>query len=298
MDNIQRLAQQAMMAPPHIRARYRAVLWEPIPGTGERVVALLSVEPERTSEDELLAGTYPVLKADRLRAIFGRKRGDAAAGVVQECAQYMTQRQQSGVALEELKPLFGGFMLGPVYQARAYSMDQLLDAAVRTVSALGTSEEILAEGEPARPGQTRGTAEFLREVRRVFAGGDEMLQKRFHVKLQREQSGPEVWIDYASGHRIIQAASVPGSTKQAHSAEFELKAKLLDLQVLRDEFKENSFEPALLLNVRSLESPLSDEALRVAKTSHEQFRCFAEWARLDVIEVSTPSAAALVLEKF
>jgi len=297
VDSIKRLAQQAMMAPPHIRARYRAVLWEPVPGTGERIVALLSVEPERTSDDELLAGTYPVLKVDRLRTIFGRKRGDAAAGVMQECAQYMTQRQQAGVPLDELKPLFSGFILGPVYQARAYSIDQLLDAAVRTVSAFGTAEEILAENEPARPGQTKGTAEFLREVRRVFAGNDEMRQRRFHVKLQREQSGPELWIDYASGHRFIQAASVPGSTKQAHPAESELKAKLLDLEVLRDEFKGNAFEPAILLNIRSLESPTSNEAFNVAKHSHEQFKRYADWAKLRIIEVSTPSAAAEALER-
>lgn len=297
MDAIDKLIAQSLTTPPNLVARYRAVLWEPLPGTGERVAALVSVEPTSGATDELLAGTYPVLKPERLRAIFGRRRGDAAAGVIRECAAFMTSRQLAGVPLEQVAPLFSGFILGPILQARAYGIEQLLDAAVRTVSSIGSADEILVETDSNRPGLTRRTADFLREVRRVFSDGDDLLQRRFHVRLQREQSAPEVWVDYAAGHRVVQAASVPGSAKQASPAELELKSKLLDLEVVRDEFSGNRFEPMVLLNVRSLEEPASEDALKLAKRAHEQFRRYADWAKFEMLEVSSPDAAAHALER-
>lgn len=297
MDTIERLVSGALTTAPHLVARFRAVMWEPVPGTGERIVALLSVEPAASSIDEVLPGTYRILRPDRLRAIFGRKRGDGAAGVLRECAKYMTSRQLAGVPLEEVKPLFAGFSLGPIHQARGYSLEQLLDAAVRTVSSLGSADEIMTDTDVSRPGQTRRTAEFLREVRRVFSDGDDVRGRRFHVRLQREQAAPEVWIDYASGPVVVQAASVPASAKQGPPAESELKAKMLDLEVLRDEFSGNRFEPALLLNVRSLEQPVDADGLKVATEAHAKFLRYATWAKLRLIEVSTAAAAAEALER-
>ncbi len=295
MDSLDRILTPALLAPPHLVARFRAVMWEPVVGTGERIVALLSVEPSDSSVDEVVTGTYPVLLPERLRAIFGRKRGDAAAGVLRECAEFMSARQLAGVKLEELTPLFNSFMLGPVHQARAYSMEQLLDAAVRSVSSLGRADEILAETDMGRPGQTRRTADFLRDVRRMFAGDEDRL-RCFNVRMQREAEAPEVWIDYAAGPRVVQVASVPGSVKQEHSARSELKSKLLDLEIVREEFGSNPIQPALLLNIRSLESPLDDDALKVARAAHEEFRRYAEWTKVRLIEVSSAGAAAQALE--
>jgi hypothetical protein len=236
---VDRIVQHSLIAAPHIVARYRAVMWEPVQSTGERIVALLSVEPAPSCVHELPPGTYPVLKPERLRAIFGRQRGEAAAGVMSECAQFMTSSQLAGASLEQLKPLFRGFMLGSIQQARAYSVSQLLDAAVRTVSAVASAEDMMVEAEAVRPDQTRRTAEFLRQVRRGFAGGDDLRQRRFHVRLQRHDA-PEVWIDYADGPLMLQAATVPASANQAPPAEAELKSKLLDLAVVRAEFDGNS----------------------------------------------------------
>ena len=296
MDTVRRLIDQSLIAPPHLVARYRAVFWEPLPGTGERIVALVTIEPVGEPTVELLPGTYPVIKPERLRAIFGRKRGDAAAGVLKECAEFMTMRQAHGVSLEDVSPLFAGFTVGPILSVRAYGMEQLLDAAVRTLSAFGSAEDLTVEVEAPRSNQTRRTAEFLREVRRVFADGDEQRATRFHVRLQREQTTPEVWVDYASGHRVVQAVSVPGSAKQAPPAELELKAKILDLEVVRDEFKNNRFEPILLLNIRALEDLADEASLKVANQARERIHRYADWASLPLIEVSSPDAAAKVLE--
>jgi hypothetical protein len=285
----------SLLSAPTVVARYRAVMWEPIEGTGERVVALLSVEPSEDSADHLAPGTYLVLGQERLRAILGRIRGDSAFGVLSECARYMTSRQLRGEPIEQVQPLFRGFTTGPIHQARAYGVDQLLDAAIRTLSAFGSSSDLFGESDPVRPSNRR-SAEFLRQIRRAFAHGDEEKQRRFNVRLQREQSAPEVWVDYANGPVVLQVLSVPGSVNQAPPAEAELKSKILDLEVVRKEFDGNRIEPSLLLNVRSLESPLDEGGKRVAQQAHEQIRRYAEWASLRVFEVTSASDAARVLE--
>lgn len=297
MGIVDRIVQQSLIAAPHIVARYRAVMWEPLASTGERIVALLCVEPSPECTDELRPGTYPVLKPERLRALFGRQRGDAAAGVMAECAQYMSSAQATGVPIEELRPLFRGFALGPVHQARAYSVSQLLDAAVRTVSAVASADDMLIEAETDRPDQTRRTAEFLRQVRRAYAAGDDDLQRRFRVRLQREQSAPEVWVDYADGPVVLQVASIPATPNQAHPAEAELKSKLLDLEVVRAEFDGNHIIPTLLLNTRALEEPVNNAGLEVARSAHAQFLRYAEWAKLRVLQVATPAAAVHALDE-
>lgn len=272
-------------------------MWEPIEGTEERIVALLCIEPAEASAEEMAAGTYLVLPQDRLRIILGRARGDAAYGMLSECARYMTSRQSRGEPIEHVRPLFHGMTIGPVYQARAFSIDQLVDAAVRTLSAFGTAGELIGDGQADRPEITRRTAEFLRQIRRTFAAGDEERQRRFHVRLQREQNAPEVWVDYAAGPVVMQVASVPASANQAPPAEAELKAKILDLQIVRQEFEGNRFEPALMLNVRSLELPADDASKRIALNAHQQIRRYAEWANLRVIEVASAGAAAAELER-
>lgn len=295
MGIVDRLVQHSLIAAPHIVARYRAVMWEPVQSTGERIVALLAIEPALESAHELPPGTYPVLKPERLRAIFGRQRGDAAIGVMAECAQFMSSSQLAGDSLEQLKPLFRGFTLGPIQQARAYSVSQLLDAAVRTVSAVASADDMMIESEAVRPDQTRRTAEFLRQVRRGFAAGDDDKQRRFHVRLQRHNA-PEVWIDYADGPLVLQAATVPASANQAPPAEAELKSKLLDLEVVRAEFEGNRMLPTLLLNTRALHEPANAESLTLARSAHDQFLRYADWAKLRVFEVATPADAVTALE--
>jgi hypothetical protein len=260
------------------------------------VVALLCVEPAPECAAELAAGTYPVLKPDRLRALFGRQRGDAAVGVMAECAAFMTSSQAAGTTIEQVRPLFRGFSLGPIHQARAYSVPQLLDAAVRTVSAVASADEMLSEVASERPMQNRRTADFLRQVRRAYSAGDDLRQRRFNVRLQREQNDPVVWVDYADGPLVVQAATVPASPNQAPPAEAELKSKLLDLEVVRAEFDGNRISPVLLLNTHALEAPLSSDGLSIARGAHEQFLRYADWAKLRVLEVSTPTAAVDALE--
>lgn len=300
MDNKEQNTFLTSDAPPKFVARYRAVWWEPIESTGERIVGLLSVEPIHNGTGRLAPATYVALKKEKLRGLLGAKRGDASHSVLSECARYMSGRQATGVTLEELQPLFGGFVLGPIRQGRAYSYDQLLNAALRTSTVFADEDDLtlLAEGEPLSPANTHRTASFIRKLRRAYAGSDNDRQQRFNVRLQHEQTSPAITVDYASGPTVIQVTSVPGSANQAPPAEAESKSKILDLEVVRREFKENSVDATLLLNVKSLLEPTDTESGKIAKDAHEQIRRYAEWAKLRVIEVSSVTQAAEELERF
>jgi hypothetical protein len=297
VDHSEQISLASLTTPPHIVARYRPVIWEPIENTGERVVALLCVEPLEESADELPPATYGLLSIERLRALLGRHRGDAAKGVLAECAAYMTNRQMRGEPIEQVQPLFRGFTVGPVRQARAYSVDQLLDAATRTLTVFGAVVDWSNETEPDRTDTTRRTADFIRQVRRAFAAGDDERQRRFHVRLQRENDAPIVYVDYASGPVVLQVASVPATSNQAPPAEAELKGKILDLEIVRSEFGGNRIEPTLMLNVRSLVEPNDKESHRIASHAHDQIRRYADWAKVRVIEVTSASQAAGELER-
>lgn len=282
---------------PSIEARYRAVLWEPIESTGERVVALLCIEPVEGRSDTLRAETHVVLNAERLAALLGKRRAQAAFNVLSECAAYMSSRQMKGEPLEQVQPLFHGFTVGPIHIARAFSPKQLLDAAVRTLTIFGDAGDLFFEDHVIPADVTQRTADFIRQLRRTFAAGDSERQRRFHVKLQREQNAPAVVIDYAANHVLLQITSVPGSPNQAPPAESELKSKILDLEIVRDEFGSNKVEPTLMLNVRSLEETNDAETIKVARRAHDQMLRFADWAKLNVIEVRSATQAAEELER-
>jgi hypothetical protein len=278
-------------------ARYRAVMWEPLPGTGERLVSLLSVETHESSAQAISPGTYCVLSAARLRQMLGRQRALAASGLLNQCARFMTERQLAGMPLSELRPLFQGFELGPTFVARAYSVEQLLDAAVRSISAFGSAEEMIEE-EDARisPRHMIRTAEFLKQLRRIFTSEDKRLAARFDVPV-RVSNAPSVTIDYADGPFAVQVTSLPTTRKQAENTEREAQSKLFELDVAKAQLDGNAFRPALLLNLDALTETSGVEALRQAEATRERIVQFAKFKGVRVLEAETPAKAARILDR-
>jgi len=284
------------VAPPFV-ARYRAVLWEPIFGTGERIVALVAVEPHETANQAIAPATYPVIAAQRLRRLLGRERGNASANVLQECAQYMTHRQRVGLPLEDLRPLFRGFELGPVMVARAWGVEQLLDAAVRSVSAFGSAEEMIEEEEARQsPRHTVRTGEFLTQLRRIFVGHTKELASRFDVPLRGTADVPDVIVDYADGPLIVQVTSLPSTERQAEHTQREAESKLFQLNVARRQMSGNTFTPTLLFNTDALAESAGSEAHKHAEATYARLKRFAEFEGVGVLEAPSPSIAARLLD--
>lgn len=284
------------VTPPFV-ARYRAVLWEPIFGTGERLVALVAIEPHEATGQAVSPATYPVIAAPRLRRLLGRERGNASANILRECAQFMTQRQQAGLPLDELRPLFRGFEPGPVMVARAWGIEQLLDAAVRSVSAFGSAEEMIEEEESRQsPRHTVRTSEFLTQLRRIFVGHAKELASRFDVPLNGLGDVPDVVVDYADGPLVVQVTSLPSTERQAEHTEREAEAKLFQLSVARKQMSGNAFTPTLLFNTDALAESAGSEAHKHAEATYARLVRFAKFEGVRILEAPSPGIAARLLD--
>lgn len=249
------------LAPQSLIARYAPVFWEPLAGTGERIVAMVAIEPREGTSHAVSAGTHVVLQATRLRAMLGRQRAGAALGVLREAADFMTTRQRAGLPIEELRAPFKGLEVGPTFVVKGRSVEQLLDAAVRNVTAFGTAEDLIDDEEVhIAPRHTVHTTAFLGRVRRLLSIDDEEFKDRFERKLQLPGDAPVVVVDYSFQRWMVQVASLPSTARQAVNAQREAQSKLCELELVRKAMDGNKFEPVLLINEDALVRPSSNEA--------------------------------------
>lgn len=249
------------LAPQSLIARYAPIFWEPLAGTGERIVAMIAIEPHEGTSHAVSAGTHVVLQATRLRAMLGRQRAGSALGVLREAAEFMTTRQRAGLPLVDLRPPFRGLEMGPAFVVKGRSVEQLLDAAVRNVTAFGTAEDLIDDEEVSiAPRHTVHTTAFLGRVRRLLSVDDDVFKDRFERKLQLPGDTPEVVVDYAFERWMVQVASLPSTARQAINAQREAQSKLFELELVRKAMDGNKFEPVLLINEDALMCPSSNEA--------------------------------------
>jgi hypothetical protein len=291
-------SDQVTAAAAPFTARYCATLWEPLPGTGERIVALVSVESHESTSKVIAPGTYLVISAERLRRLLGRQRATAAHAILLECAQFMTTRQQAGQPLEELKPLFQGFQVGPAFVARAYSVEQLLSAAVRSISAFGSADGMIEEEEQRQsPRHMIRTAEFLAHLRRIVTATSKDFASRFDVPLPGRDGVPEVVIDYADGPLAVQVTSLPVTPRQVEHSEREANAKMFELDVARSQMAGNHLRATVLVNTDALASDVSAEGQRHAAQLKSRVLQFARHKGFEVLEADSPADAVELLER-
>ena len=283
-------------AMPPCAVRYSAVFWEPLPGTNERVVALVAIEPHESTQLVVTPGTHIVLSAARLRALLGREGGKSALGVLTKAAEFMTSRQQAGLPLAELRAPFNGFATGPVMIGRGFAVDQLLDAAVRSVSAFGNALSMIEDEEQrVTPRHTLGTGDFLTQVKRAMSLADASTIDRFEQRLDLPDGAPEIEIDYAFEKWLVQVTSLPSTERQATNAHREAQSKLLELELARRHAEHRVICPALMVNEDALSSPLTDKARDEALKTRERLAQLAQSFDTTLISVPTVDAAAAAL---
>lgn len=282
---------------PPCRAKYRPVFWEPVPGTGERIVALVAIEPHSSSQAHLAAATHCVLSADRLRSLLGRQRGASSLGVLTHAAAFMTQCQnERQVPLAELEAPFFGFYPGPVMNALGYSVEQLLDIAVRSVSAFGSADDIAEEAELQQPRRHMvKTSEFLKSMKRVVAGDNSEVRSRFEKRVTLAHL-PDMTVDYAFRKWLLQVTSLPSTRAQTVHAQRESQSKLFELEQLRKSMSPSSICPVLLINDDAIVRAQTDEARSESSRMLERLVQLAGSLDVDLVKASTPEdGAKLVL---
>lgn len=231
--------------------------------------------------------------------MFGRQRAAAAVGVLREAADFMSARQRAGLPLNEILPPFRGLEVGPTFVAKGHSIEQVLDAAVRNITAFGTAEEMLvgdvAMHETAR--HTISTNAFLGRLRRVLAQENEMVRERFDRILKLPGDLPEVVVDYAFNRWVVQVASLPTTARQTVNAQREAQSKLYELELVRRAMGGNDVAPVLLVNEDALVEPLSSESEDHAKAMQERLVQLAKSFDTKLLGAKTAEGAADLLRE-
>lgn len=279
---------------PGVRAKYAPVHWEPLPGSGERIVAILLVAPDAESSALLSPAAHVVLNSRRLRAMLGAQRGESALGILNEVAAFMTRRLLAGDELKACTPPFRHFTVGGVRHARGFTAEQVLDAAVQSVAAFGSADDLIDEVLSTPNTSTQSTREFLQRVQVAFAPADDDRRKRFGRAIQT--SAGDFVIDYVHHKHLVQFTTAPITDRQEPLMRKEAEAKLMELLTVHMTVMDKKSVPSLVINAAPLQAiARSNEARRVADRALRFFRDLAGTHGIEAVEVASHEEAALQL---
>ncbi|WP_152553633.1 hypothetical protein [Bordetella bronchiseptica] len=278
----------------NMEARFAPIYWEPIPDVGERVVAMLAVEPV-SDEGEMVPEAHIILSPERLRGMFG-SAWRSVQGVLEETAALVSQSMQIGHELEDIPLPFQGFSVGKVRTAEGRSVRQLLEAAVRTTSAFGSTDMIFSPMASSIRRETHATALFLRKVRQGFADGNPELRARFRKRLTATEGRLDLTVDYAHSKWLVQVSSLPSSRLQATLIQREVQSKFFELELACKEVGGAYAKPVLLVNAAALTTPLDDGSVQIARAMQERISGLANAISAQVIDVRTRDEGVRALE--
>lgn len=277
---------------PGVRAWALTWHWEPEPGTGERIAALLCLQPQSNSSALLSPGAHVLLPRLRLAAMLGRSRADSAHGILRAAADFMTHRLVAGAPIEECPPPFDGFYRGTLRQALGFNIDQLVDSAVRAASAFGQADEIVDDLVVGSNHSTETTREFLARVQTAMAPPNDERRKRFNRRVQL--AGANMTIDYAHQKHLVQFATAPLTERQQHNMLREAKAKLFEAHGVAEHLMQGNGKQLLVINTSAVWGTEGASA-GIANATIEQFKQLALLSRAETLEAPSHDEAVRIL---
>lgn len=241
----------------------------------------------------MAAKTYCVLSPERLNTLLGKQRGNASKGVLQQVGDFMSAQQSAGMPLADLEPPFHGFVVAPQMICRGYDVDQLLNAAVRSVSAFAHADAMIEEEAVTEtPRSTVRTSEFIKTMKRHVAGENSEVRARFDRRFRPRGSELDLTIDYAFNRWVVQVTSLPATERQAYHGMREAQSKLFEIGLLREVMDGNDFSPILLVNEDVLVHGPSDQAIAHATRMLNRLSELAKYRHVELVQVSTPEEGA------
>lgn len=288
------ISRAVSLTAPTIRAQFAPVYWEPLAGSGERICAIVLIVPDELSPRLLSPAAHVVINGRRLRAMLGTERGTSALGILTQAAQFMGRTLYAGGALETCVAPFKNFTTGAARKVRGFTAEQILDAAVHTVSAFGSTEDLVDELLDHSNHSTASTREFLQRVQTAFAPADDVRRKRF-LRPVETSAGP-VTIDYVFERHLVQFVSAPTSERQAQNMRREADSKVLESMTVQRTIMNNQAVAKLIINTAPLHTGgLSEEASRTAHAAMAHYDGMAGLYGFGTIQVSTHEDAVVAL---
>ncbi|WP_233411926.1 hypothetical protein [Paraburkholderia kururiensis] len=229
--------------------------------------------------------------------MIGAKRAASAYGIMRHVAEFMQQQMLRGRPLEEVIAPFDGFTVGRTTRIRGYSSKQLIDTAIRTLSAFGTRGSF-DDDDDAGQRNSVPTRQFLRTLRSVFAQDDDERRARFNRSIAVSGSA-EMTIDYAHDRYLVQVTSLPQTAPHLIALQKEAESKILELDItaglLRSE--QAPCRASLLVNSAPLAQAETREARQLANELLNRLRFVSDRKGIVLHPVQDPGEAAQILEE-
>jgi hypothetical protein len=279
---------------PPLIVNYVPIFWEPLPGTGEKIIALIAVTPNEATQLLTQPKTYITLPLKRLTNLLGHTKGTSAFGILQQAALFLSERLEAGLQLEDAIPPFVGFSVGKIKRSSGWSITQVLHAAVSSVSALGTAEEMIVEEFEDSP-HIANTRTFLNNIKHGISSIDKSFETRFNKRLQLPDL-PEITIDYSHNNLLVQVASLPISAKHAPHAIREAESKLFLMDLAVAEMSTVKTYPKLLINAESTLHHKTEADSSLANEFLKRFRIFAQKKNTEIFTANSTESAIHFLE--
>lgn len=288
------ISRAVSLTAPSIKALFAPVYWEPLPGSGERICAIVLLVPEEGSPRLLSPAAHVVINARRLRAMLGTERGNSALGILNQAAQFMARTLMAGGSLETCNAPFKSFTTGAARRVKGFTAEQILDAAVNTVAAFGSTEDLVDDLVEHSNHSTASTREFLQRVQTAFAPADDARRKRFLRPV--ETSAGSVTIDYVHEKHLVQFTSAPITERQAQNMRREADSKMLETLTVQRTLMDSQGIAKLIINTAPLHTgSLNHEASRTAQSAIAHYDAMAGLYGFGTIQVSTHEDAVIAL---
>jgi hypothetical protein len=280
---------------PPFAAHAAPVLWTPNMDTGERFVALVLIRYDSPTSGDVRAPI--VFHSKQLKAMVGTRRAVSALGILEHVSAYMRQQMLAGTALEGVSAPFDGFSVGRPVRVRGYSAKQVVDTAIRTLSAFG-SRDAYDDDDEANHRNSVPTRQFLRSVRSLFAREDDDRKARFNRTVAWPDSA-EMTIDYAHEKHLVQVTSLPQSAMHLISLQKEAESKLFELDITASLLRSDRSpaQPSLLINTASLVNAETGDARRTATELLERLKFMTSQKQVTLFQASNPIEASEMLEE-
>lgn len=236
--------KQSMPPLPPFQGKYRVIYLEPIRYSGERLsIAIMAVSGETIK-------VLQTISPKKLKCMYGTKATamNNLIGLIIESAH---NHLQAGQAIEEWQPPFSGVELGQIKKTRYQKgFDNMLYQAITSYASLYDGDIVdninqLLDGNEDE--HDEATSLLITSVKNSLGTG---YQKYFRKKVSLLK-GDQITIDYLGIKFNADIANF--NVVQPGMAERNAKAKLLDIQTLRDERQSEQINDNLKVGVMLFE---------------------------------------------
>lgn len=266
-------------------SQWRPLFWEPVAGTGERLMVGLVYQYSNQWK------TSRILRDDVLSSLYG----SSSAGARKLIDFGLTMFQASAAAEESLEQLgitLAGLHAGDLRHTAVASEPELLRVAALLYSSLAHIDKLDEEEAADTPTNSDVSRRFTTEIRELVTARHPALARNFSRTLQIVNGGRETRFGYA-GDRLLAQFSVLFPLRAGASIN-DARARLFTLE--QGNLRAGLDQVALISSTPREDDPLLGESQRKRnRTMQDEIRVEAESVGVDFRVVHSAQEAASVL---